>query len=342
MRHRILPVRKFGFLISICSLLLLWIGVVRGELGSMLWGGVFFVLTAILVLQVVRSRCRLELWLRRNAGECSVQAESYIGLAGDRTSFRVLLPGLPGIPVGVRLYGLLQGSWQPERGVERTVATRFYPLTEQAVEVELKQRGRFRWQLVLVCEDVLGCSGARVALPGEEHESLLLPHGILSHPVPHIQPRGGVVHEGHGPPQRSHELFETRSYHPGDDVRRIHWKQYAHSGNIQVRIGEEVPPPAGDVRVALYLPPEKHTPEYLDAAADAAAGILREFVRRGLSVQWLGVDSDRRYTLPADLWKQDVYSTIADCRQADLVICSAVPAEAAQAELLPTMYEIDI
>lgn len=50
---------------------------------------------------------------------------------------------------------------------------------------------------------------------------------------------------------RSSELVENRLYHPGDDPRKINWKQYAHSGSIILREGELLPPP--DTRIAVLF-----------------------------------------------------------------------------------------
>jgi uncharacterized protein (DUF58 family) len=51
--------------------------------------------------------------------------------------------------------------------------------------------------------------------------------------------------------ERNEELIETRPYHPGDDIRRINWSAFAHSGELFLRIGEETPPPAWAVRVVV-------------------------------------------------------------------------------------------
>lgn len=42
---------------------------------------------------------------------------------------------------------------------------------------------------------------------------------------------------------RSENLYETRTYLPGDDPRKINWKVFAHSGSLSIREGELLPPP---------------------------------------------------------------------------------------------------
>lgn len=45
---------------------------------------------------------------------------------------------------------------------------------------------------------------------------------------------------------RSENLYETRTYLPGDDPRKINWKVFAHSGYLSIREGELLPPPTAE------------------------------------------------------------------------------------------------
>jgi uncharacterized protein (DUF58 family) len=53
------------------------------------------------------------------------------------------------------------------------------------------------------------------------------------------------------------EHYRTRSYVPGDDLRRVHWKQSINTGQLMVRVPESVPFAPTRVRLVLdtYLPP---------------------------------------------------------------------------------------
>jgi hypothetical protein len=63
--------------------------------------------------------------------------------------------------------------------------------------------------------------------------------------------RGGEKATADFSRMRSDELLETRKYYPGDDARRINWKIYAASGELFLRIGEEIPPPTGEITFLL-------------------------------------------------------------------------------------------
>lgn len=76
--------------------------------------------------------------------------------------------------------------------------------------------------------------------------------------------------------ERNDDLLDSRPYHPGDDTRRINWKTYAHGGELFVRIGEEVPPPAHLATVEIDAR-DAATPEQIDgllAVAIEQAGRL--------------------------------------------------------------------
>ena len=83
--------------------------------------------------------------------------------------------------------------------------------------------------------------------------------------------------------ERNTELTEARPYHPGDDPRRIHWGMYAHTGDLFVRIGDEIPPPTGDRVVAVDLTAAE-TPEAVDTLTALALGLADRAAADGEAV----------------------------------------------------------
>ena len=51
--------------------------------------------------------------------------------------------------------------------------------------------------------------------------------------------------------ERTHELYESRPYFPGDDPRKIHWKLYAHTNTLSIKLGAFEPPPIK--RLTIYI-----------------------------------------------------------------------------------------
>ncbi len=89
--------------------------------------------------------------------------------------------------------------------------------------------------------------------------------------------------------RRSEELLEARKYYPGDDVRRLNWKVFAHMDELFLRIGEEVPPPESRILFILDttsnpLVPRAVASDYLDALVQSCASVMVRLVDRGREV----------------------------------------------------------
>ncbi len=88
---------------------------------------------------------------------------------------------------------------------------------------------------------------------------------------------------------RSNELLEVRKYYPGDDARRINWKMFATSGQLFLRIGEEVPPPSGEVTIILNCESRGITrlidsTSYTDCLISAFLTFINSFDEKGCKV----------------------------------------------------------
>jgi hypothetical protein len=81
--------------------------------------------------------------------------------------------------------------------------------------------------------------------------------------------------------ERNEELIETRPYHPGDDIRRINWNAFAHSGELFLRIGEETPPPAWAVRLMVDTRGASDA-DRLDTLLAAALGVAEGLATSGV------------------------------------------------------------
>ncbi len=156
--------------------------------------------------------------------------------------------------------------------------------------ITARQRGRYTGSPgYLELQDLLGFTSARIPLPGEElvrvYPDLTRSEGLATAPD-----QGGAKKPRTRHVKRSDELLETRKYVPGDDMRRLNWKVYAHSGELLLRIGEETPPP--DSRLLCILDPAvdpsilqpQFVPAYVDSFAERAGRFVLEAVRNGVEV----------------------------------------------------------
>ncbi|MBN2439740.1 MAG: DUF58 domain-containing protein [Spirochaetales bacterium] len=82
------------------------------------------------------------------------------------------------------------------------------------------------------------------------------------------------------------ELLEVKKYYPGDDIRRMNWKIYAHSKELFIRKGEETPPP--DSRFLFILDPtvspyisSHFNLDFLDSLIEVIASLMMMVLDNG-------------------------------------------------------------
>lgn len=80
------------------------------------------------------------------------------------------------------------------------------------------------------------------------------------------------------------DFYGVREYHPGDDLRRIHWKSTARRGELVVKEMEEER--GGDVTLALILPPDS-SPDLRERTIRVAVGVAKAASEWGLSTYFL-------------------------------------------------------
>lgn len=97
--------------------------------------------------------------------------------------------------------------------------------------------------------------------------------------------RGGTAGVVLRSSERNDELVEQRPYHPGDDPRRLEWRLFAHTGELFVRIGEEVPPPTRAATVVIDCTRRRYTHGELDRLIAHALGLIFGLERDGVMVR---------------------------------------------------------
>jgi len=168
----------------------------------------------------------------------------------------------------------------------------------------LSRRGWYRaGAAALEFRDVLGFTRGRLRV--ELNEELRVFPTVLS-PEQWLARLevGGEEEEHLKKRRRSEELLEVRKYYPGDDLRRINWKVYAHLGELFLRIGEETPPPQSRFLIALDSSANPALPaplagDYLDGLVEACLGLMNILLLKGLQVQfcWSGGGSPKSFQL---------------------------------------------
>jgi len=196
--------------------------------------------------------------VRRGRGGIEREMSPTVVDAGDAVEERFFLARVP-VPFGFRLHIEEQ---LPSRlgGDTRFALDRSVSRAELTVAAPLPRTPRGVYRLGpadIWYEDILGLT--RVFVASRASASLRsLPR--LRPIVFERKPRSTSRSEG---PLSvlsriaTEEHFRTRQYVPGDDLRRVHWKQSINTGNLMVRVPEAIPYAPTRVRLVLdtFLPP---------------------------------------------------------------------------------------
>ncbi len=242
--------RPAGIILFSSSLLSLTIGFVRGELAALLWGGslaglylicgISVLITALInINSVKRIDPRESLVFHGRTGEIG------ISVSGD-FSFSGTIPRLPGIIVEYReIYCFRNRFFQLSKSLgysNRSVSLSGLP----------ENRGRYTGKASLLIRDFPGFFETEIPLGGEGQFSVF-PERKKPESGNHFPSMGGMISPEVRTRRENSDFYEVRKFYPGDDPRRLHWKLYAHSGELFLRKGEPEPPPSGLYQIVLDL-----------------------------------------------------------------------------------------
>lgn len=219
-------------------------GFVHGELTSLLWGGAFGF--AWSYVQVARALVARHPTVRNPLGRLEP-------LVPGGLTFRTAQP--PPTPAFFHWTLVVEGRHSPSRAFIRTRGL------EAVSELPLDlPRGRYevsaRWEM----HDLLGFS--RLVPPARWTASMTVePPALPFSPPPPPATKAGPWRPRRAG-RRTGDPFDVRPYLPGDDLRRLHWPLFAHSGTAFVRTAEPSPPPTG--HQFLVLDTEAASEEVLD------------------------------------------------------------------------------
>jgi hypothetical protein len=159
------------------------------------------------------------------------------------------------------------------------------------IELHARRRGRYKSSGgCCYIKDMSGFFNIRLSM-GAEEQLTVLPGTTGVEDSLNLAAAGGMHISRRVKKKRSDELLESRQYFPGDDVRRINWKAFAHSGELFIRLGEELPLPESRLTIAVDLsPPGKDSIDaessslYLDYFIARLSGLIEHFNESGISV----------------------------------------------------------
>ena len=313
-------VTRRGLFITALAALAFVAGALRADLAGLFWGSSFL----LVPLYGIAAGLLLRLALRRRrdsqSGILTVHLPSS-GLApGDEAAahLRVELPRFFAPGLTVRFH--LPLSWQGRR--LDSIALRLAPgRTERDIPFRAGQRGVYRSEKAfLEIGDALGFTANRLPVPVREtvtvfpalrgSEALRRPLEEGGDALTHLRRR-----------RRAEDLLESRKYFPGDDVRKLNWKLFAHLDQLFIRLGEETPPPDSRVLVILDtaanpIIPGRLADGYLDRLVESCASAMASLLARRveLSLAAPGLAECRTFTEES---RHALFAQLADAAWSD-------------------------
>ncbi len=274
----VFPFTLRGLLLSLLAAGLLAAGLLRADLAALFWGSSFLLYAAYAL--VAGHLFRLALLRRQGRVQdmVSVVLPPEGIFPGEETEARVDARLARASPPGFSLDVSLPLTWQDRRIV--ALAARVPPgSSTRTVRFHAPWRGAYASSSVeLECRDVLGFSAGRISLPLRES---LTVYPLLRDPGAAARFMEQADEAAVESPQRrrSDDLLEARKYYPGDDVRRLNWKVFAHLNELFIRMGEEVPPPEARVLFVLDttanpLVPHASAADYLDSLVSCCVSVM--------------------------------------------------------------------
>lgn len=136
--------------------------------------------------------------------------------------------------------------------------------------------------------------------------------------------------------ERTNELYESRPYFPGDDPRKIHWKLYAHTNTLSIKLGAFEPPPVKRLTVYIEEPVCMKKKErawiasIFDAFIGRLSGVIIELLNAGIQCSLLLYDYPQQ-----SLQRYEITEEEGAAAAAQIQNLLAIPALHTSPEALP-------
>ena len=289
---------RHGAVYTVMGALLLISGLLRGELLSAVCGGVLMLYAGFAVTAVaVSALC----WKSEEPDIASGGSGFTVTPARSKTAQSESAKTFPPCVPGTAAFYTIEFSLSPDPTAEaaETAACLSIPLQGIQTKYHPKNltRGRYFYKrLYLNIRDFAGFFASAYTQP----PCLSVPYIVVQ---PALPPQKTVFPDLRSravndlPSQeRTHELYESRPYFPGDDPRKIHWKLYAHTNTLSIKLGAFEPPPVKRLTIYIEEPVCLKKKErawvvsIFDAFIGRLSGVIIELLNAGIQCSLLLYD----------------------------------------------------
>ena len=332
-------ITRHGAVYTAMGALLLISGLLRGELLSAVCGGLLTLYAGFAATAVaVSALC----WKSEEPDLASDDGGFTVIPARSKTVQSESAKTFPHCVPGTAAFYTIEFSLSPEPTVE-TAARLSIPLQGMRTEYhpENLTRGRYFYKRqYLNIRDFAGFFAAAYTQP----PCLSVPY-IVVQPV--LPPQKTVFPDLRSravndlPSQeRTHELYESRPYFPGDDPRKIHWKLYAHTNTLSIKLGAFEPPPVKRLTIYIEEPvcvkkkERALTASVFDAFIGRLSGVIIELLNAGIQCSLLLYDYPQQSLQRYEITEEGAAAV------AQIQNLLAIPALRAASEALPDAAEV--
>lgn len=330
---------RHGAVYTVMGALLLISGLLRGELLSAVCGGLLMLYAGFAAAAVaVTALC----WKSEEPDLASDDGGFTVTPARSKTAQSESAKTFPHCIPGTAVFYTIEFSLSPEPTAE-TSASFSIPLQgiQTKYHPENLTRGRYFYKRqYLNIRDFAGFFAAAYTQPPCLSVPYIVVQPVLS-PQKAVFPglRSRAVNDLPSQ-ERTQELYESRPYFPGDDPRKIHWKLYAHTNTLSIKLGAFEPPPVK--RLTIYI----EEPVYMKKKERAwIASIFDAFIGRlsGVIIELLNVGiqcSLLLYDYPQQSLQRYEITEEASAAAAQIQNLLAIPALHTSPEALPDAAEV--
>ncbi len=232
------PFTLRGFFFFLFGFSLLVIGIIKINLAVLLWGSAFSLISLYTLLGSIFQRIILGWFFNRGNGKLEISIPNRGLFIGEESNVIAKLKVPHFVLPGFGYAAYIEFSFYGGRNIRL-----FHSVSPGESEISMSfragKRGMYRAKrLSLQCEDFLGLSRLRKYFDSNESIRVYPFVAGKSEFLPRIE-GGGERDEYTKRRKRSDELLEVRKYFPGDDLRKLNWNVFAHTGELFVRIGED-------------------------------------------------------------------------------------------------------
>ena len=332
-------ITRHGAVYTVMGALLLISGLLRGELLSTVCGGLLTLYAGFAAAAVaVTALC----WKSEEPDITSDGSGFTVTPARSKTAQSESAKTFPPCVPGTATFYTIEFSLSPEPTAE-TAARLCIPLQGMRTEYhpENLTRGRYFYKRqYLNIRDFAGFFAAAYTQP----PCLSVPYIVVQ---PALSPQKAVFPDLRSrtvndlPSQeRTHELYESRPYFPGDDPRKIHWKLYAHTNTLSIKLGAFEPPPVKRLTIYIEEPvcvkkqEQAWVVSIFDAFIGRLSGVIIELLNVGIQCSLL------LYDYPQQSLQRYEITEEASAAAAQIQNLLAIPALRASPEALPDAAEV--